>query len=163
MADCFEHPLHLVVAALVDRQLDAVAAEEPGFRRRGDAVVELDAGAQQLHYVLGGLAFNLGDVRLLDAVLRVRERPRERAVVREQECTRRVDVEAGDRDDTGRGHDVDDRTACGRCRRHVTDGLVQQNHASCRAAIASLGISTRSVSETTVFWLGSLLPTRDPP
>src|SRR6266700_3320652 len=43
VADRLEHPLHLVLAALVERELDAAAAEAPRARRRRAAVVELDA------------------------------------------------------------------------------------------------------------------------
>ena len=80
--------------------------------------------------LVGRLAVDLGDVRLLDAVLRVRERVRERAVVRQQERAGRVDVEAADRDDARtRRDDVDDGAAAVRVARgrDVTDGLVQQD------------------------------------
>src|SRR5207244_2209426 len=42
MADGLAHPLDLVLAPLVERQLDRRGPEEPGLRRRRKAVVELD-------------------------------------------------------------------------------------------------------------------------
>src|ERR671936_2611311 len=43
VADRCEHPLDLVLAALLDRELDFVRAEARCLGRRGRAVVELDA------------------------------------------------------------------------------------------------------------------------
>ena len=99
MADGLEHPLHLAVASLVDRQLDPVAAEPPRARGCGAAVVELDALARAAQRIVVRLAVDLDHVDLLDAVPRVREPVRERAVVREQQRSGRVGVEAADRDD----------------------------------------------------------------
>ncbi len=109
MADRLEHPLDLVVAALVEDELDAAAAEAARPRRRGEAVVELDAVAQPLQRLLVRVALDLRDVRLLDAVARMGEPVRERAVVREQERSGRVGVEPSDRDDARLvGHELDD-------------------------------------------------------
>ena len=59
--------------------------------------------------VLVRVAFDVGDVRLLDAVARVGEPVRELAVVREQERSGRVRVEPSHRDDARlRGHELDD-------------------------------------------------------
>jgi hypothetical protein len=45
VADRGEHALDLVLAALVEGELDAGRAEAAGLRRCGPAVVELDPGA----------------------------------------------------------------------------------------------------------------------
>src|SRR5207245_1612306 len=69
-------------------------------------------------------------VGLLDAVLRVCERVRERAVVREQERAGRVDVEPPDGNDArARRDDVDDGAAAVRVARgrDVADRLVQED------------------------------------
>ncbi|HEY6151357.1 MAG TPA: hypothetical protein VIW19_12625 [Gaiellaceae bacterium] len=42
MADRGKHPLDLVLAAFVEGELDAAAAETAGLRRGGRTVVELD-------------------------------------------------------------------------------------------------------------------------
>jgi hypothetical protein len=47
-----EHPLDLVLAALVDAQLDRRGSEQAGLRGGGQAVVELDAFPQALHRFL---------------------------------------------------------------------------------------------------------------
>ena len=73
MADGVEHALHLAVPALVDRQLDDVRSEELRLRRRGAAVLELDAVLERVQDLLARLAVDLRDVGLLDAVARVRE------------------------------------------------------------------------------------------
>ena len=99
MADGREHPLDLVLAALVEDELDATAAEAARPRRRRRAVVELDAVAQPLQRLFVRVAFDLGDVRLLDAVARMGEPVRELPVVREQQRAGRVRVEPSDRDD----------------------------------------------------------------
>jgi hypothetical protein len=78
-----EHALDLVLAALVDRELDRVRAEEPGFGRCGRAVVEVDPFTEALERFLRRLALDLGLVDLRDLVARVREPVRELAVVRE--------------------------------------------------------------------------------
>ena len=77
VADGREHPLDLVLAALVEDELDATRAEAAGSGGRGAAVVELHALAQALQRVLVRVALDLGDVRLLDAVARVGEPVRE--------------------------------------------------------------------------------------
>src|SRR6266516_7016293 len=46
VADRLEHPLHLVLAPLVDRELDPRRAESPHPGRSAAAVVELDALGQ---------------------------------------------------------------------------------------------------------------------
>jgi hypothetical protein len=43
VADGREHSLHLVLAALVDGELDAARPEAAGGRRAGRPVVQLDA------------------------------------------------------------------------------------------------------------------------
>src|SRR2546428_3268880 len=99
MADRRTHPLDLVLAPLVQRELDFPACYHANTGGRGRAVVELDSVAQPLERFLGGLTLDLGDVHLLDAVTRVREPVRERAVVRQQQRAGRVRVEPADGDD----------------------------------------------------------------
>jgi hypothetical protein len=95
VADGVQHPLHLVFASLVERELELRWAEPPDAGGRGAAVVELDALAEAAERVVARLALDLGLVDLLDLVARVREPVRERAVVRQQERARRVRVEPG--------------------------------------------------------------------
>ena len=129
MADRLEHAAYLPVPALVDRQLDPAGRKAAHRRRCGRAVLELDAVREPGEVALVEVAVDGRDVRLLDAVARVRERVRERAVVREEEGAGRVDVEASDRDDARVVRDdVDDgapplRVARGR---DVADRLVEQ-------------------------------------
>ena len=99
MADRLEHPLHLVLAAFVDRELDAGRPEPADAGRRGAAVVELDPGRERGERLVRGLALDLGLVDLVHLVARVREPVRELAVVREQERPGRVRVEPADRED----------------------------------------------------------------
>ena len=47
MADGLEHPLHLPLPALVQRQLDHAGSEQARLGRRGSPVLELDALAQR--------------------------------------------------------------------------------------------------------------------
>ena len=94
VADRLEHALDLVLAALVERELDGVGAQQPGLGGRGAAVLELDPSPKARERAVGRAALDLGLVDLLDLVARVREPVRELAVVREQErarwCRRRA-------------------------------------------------------------------------
>jgi hypothetical protein len=99
VADSFEHALHLPVPAFMDRQLDDARCEEAHFGGCGAAVFELDAFLQRRDDLLARRASHLGDVGLLDAVAGMREAVRELAVVRQEQRTRRIRVEAADRDD----------------------------------------------------------------
>src|SRR5258708_7369485 len=99
MADRLEHALHLAVASLVQDELDASAAKTTCAGRRGAAVVEVDALAERAHRGLVRISLPLRLVDLLDAVARVREPVRERAVVREEKRAGRVGVEAADGND----------------------------------------------------------------
>ena len=98
-------------------------------RGRRQSVLELDALREPREVALVEVAVDGRDVRLLDAVARMRERVRERAVVREEKRAGRVDVEAPDRDDARVvRHDVDDGAAALRVARgrDVADGLVEE-------------------------------------
>jgi uncharacterized protein with GYD domain len=99
VADRGQHPLDLVLAALVDRELDPARPEPADARGRSRTVVQLDARAKPLERVVGGLALDLGLVDLLDLVARMREPVRELAVVGEQERSGRVGVQPPDGDD----------------------------------------------------------------
>ena len=104
-------------------------ARQPRLRRRGAAVLELDAVRECVQRLLARLAVDLRDVDLLDAVARVRETVCERAVVRHDERAGRVGVEAADRDDVRLARDeVDDGLAALRVARGRDDagGLVQE-------------------------------------
>src|SRR4051794_20311001 len=93
MADGGQHPLDLVLPSLVEHELDASRAETTGARRSRATVVELHALAQPPERVVIRVALDVGDVRLLDAVPRVREPVRELTVVREEERSGRVRVQ----------------------------------------------------------------------
>ena len=82
MADRGQHPLDLVLAALVDRELNAGGGKSSCVGRRRRAVVELDAMLELLERLVARLALDLRLVDLLDLVARVREPVRELAVVR---------------------------------------------------------------------------------
>ena len=130
MSDRVAHPLHLAVAALVDRELDSRRAQAAGARRGCHAVLELDAAGKPFERCLVRSAFDVDLVGLLDAVPRMREAVCERAVVREQQRAGRVDVEATDGNDTfGDANEVDDRWAPLRVagRRDHGGGLVKQD------------------------------------
>ena len=73
MADRGQHPLDLVLAPFVQRQLDAARPEAADAGAGGRPVVELDPGAQPLEGLVRGLALDLGLVDLLDFVARVGE------------------------------------------------------------------------------------------
>ena len=124
------HPFHLVLAALVEHELQPIRPEPLCTCRRGPAVVEVDAVAQLPELLVARLALDLDLVDLLDAVPRVREAVRERPVVRQHERARRVGVEPTDRDDARVVVDeVDDGRPPLRVarRRHDARGLVQQH------------------------------------
>ena len=70
MPDRLAHPPHLPVAALVEHELDARAAELPRPRGRGDAVLELDPRRERRDRGRRQVALDVGDVGLLDAVAR---------------------------------------------------------------------------------------------
>ena len=130
MADRSQHPLHLVLAAFVEDQLDPAGADPAGTGGSGASVLEVDAVAQPLQVLLVRIPLDVCDVRLLDAVARVGEPMREAPVVREQERSRRVGVEPPDRDDAWPGADELDhgsppvRVAGGR---DDAPGLVQED------------------------------------
>ena len=93
------------------------------------AVVELDAFAEPAQRAARRLAFDLGEVLLLDAEARMGQPVREIAVVGEQQQSLGVLVEAPDREDPRlEGHEVRDAATTVRIagRRHHAGGLVQQ-------------------------------------
>ena len=104
VTDVVEQPADDAVAALVDDQLDDRAAlgvalagaDQPRLRDRDRAVLERDAGQELLEGLLGDLAVDLGDVRLVHLVRRVRHPVREVAVVGEQDQPGGVGVEPAD-------------------------------------------------------------------
>ena len=105
MTDSRAHPLHLVLSALVQRELEqrpgAPRANEAGPRGRRAPVVEIDPLPQPAQILGVGNAFDLRLVELLDAVARVSETVGELPVVREQERPGRVRIEPPDRHDPG--------------------------------------------------------------
>ena len=129
MAQCLEHPFHLAIAPLVERELDPVAAKPARARRRSEAVFQLNTVGEPAHDVVVRLAFDLDLVHLLDAVARVREPVRERAVVGEQQRAGRIGIEAADWNHARLvRHELDDRRSALRIVRGRDDacGLVQQ-------------------------------------
>ena len=87
--------------------------------------------ASRLQRLVVGLAFDLDLVDLLDAVARMREPVRERAVVRQEQRAGRVGVEPSDGDDSFRDlvHELDDGRPSLRVagRRHGARRLVQED------------------------------------
>ena len=130
MPDRREHPLHLVLAALVHDELDPARAEPPRARGSGPAVVELDAALERGQRGGGRLALDLGDVDLVDLVAGVGEAVGELAVVRQQQRAGRVGVEPADRDDARRvGDEPDDgRPPAGVARGRDDTGRLVQEH-----------------------------------
>jgi hypothetical protein len=130
MADRGQHPLDLVLAALVDRELYPVRPEAADACRRAPPVVELNARAKPLERVVGRLSLDLGLVDLLHLVAGMGEPVREVAVIGEQERSGRVGVEAADRNDARRVLDELDhsRPALGIAGgRDHAGGLVQEH------------------------------------
>jgi hypothetical protein len=114
--DGLAHASHLTVAPLVDRNLERTAAvdgQPPHARgRAADAGLELDASGQTLELALVGRRVDAHTVDLLDAVARVHQVVRQLAVVREQQQSARVGVEAPDRKQaTPRRQEFADRAA----------------------------------------------------
>jgi uncharacterized protein with GYD domain len=102
VANSGQHPLHLVLAALVQGELDSRRGKPPRLRRRGSAIVEVKALAEPLEFVIGRLALDLGLVDLLDAVAGVRQPLREWPVVGQKQDAGRVRVEPPDGNDACR-------------------------------------------------------------
>jgi hypothetical protein len=94
------HPLDLVLASLVDRELELIRPEPLRARGCSATVVEIDAFAELSQLIVVRVPLDLDLVGFLYAVARVREAVRERSVVRQQERAGRVGVEAPDRNDT---------------------------------------------------------------
>jgi uncharacterized protein with GYD domain len=94
-----QHPLDLVLAAFVQRELDPPPGKPPRLRRGREPVIELYAVAEALERLIGRLALDLGHVDLFHLVAWVGQHVRELAVVGEQERTGRVRIEPADRDD----------------------------------------------------------------
>ena len=96
MADRLAHPPHLALAALVDRQLELVRAEQAHVGRRGAAVVELDALAQRAQGALARAPLDARPIGPRHLEARVRQRVGEVAVVGEQDQAGAVGVQAPD-------------------------------------------------------------------
>ena len=128
--DRLGHPAHLAIPTLVQDELEAAPVEPPHAGGSGRAVLQLDPLGEPAQHVVRRLRPGLHLVHLLDAVARMREPVRERAVVREQERTRRLDVQTADRHDSRAVLDlVDDGGASlrvARGRDHA-GGFVQQH------------------------------------
>ena len=99
VADRGQHPLHLVLSALVESQLEPRWLEASDLRGGGHAVVELHPLGEPGQGLVVGLALDLCLVDLVHLVARVHEPVRERPVVREQEDAGRVRVEPTHRHD----------------------------------------------------------------
>src|ERR687892_480470 len=72
MADRLEHALDLMLATLVQRELDEPRHKQARLGRSRAAVSELDALAERCERLRVGRALDLGLVHLPDAVARVR-------------------------------------------------------------------------------------------
>src|ERR1700730_4313823 len=119
MPDSFEHALDLTVLAFVNGQLDDARREQADSRGRSEPVVELDALLERCDVLHARRASHFGAVRLLDAVAGMRETIRQLPVVREEQRTCRIRIEATDRDDMRLlRHELDN----GRASLRVDDG-----------------------------------------
>jgi len=121
MTERLEHPPHLTVASLVQREVD----DRTRSRRRNDAQTrrrrapffELDAAANALDGVGLEPAAQRRPIDFVDAEPRMREREGELAVVRQQQHSRCVVVEPADGNETRRrrpsmrAHQIGDRTS----------------------------------------------------
>lgn len=108
--DGLAHPSDLAVPTLVEDELQEARSElaDPGRRRA--TVLEVDATSECFDHLRPWISLDLGDVRLLDAVSRMRETVRQRPIVREYEQSGRVEVEPADGNDAGVAADeLDDR------------------------------------------------------
>src|SRR5581483_7509525 len=98
----FPHAAHFTIAALADDDAEprmALAAADHGeLLEARRAVLEFDAALQPLERFVGHLAVDAADVLAFDLGARMHERMRERAVGREQQKARGVDVEPAHRD-----------------------------------------------------------------
>lgn len=96
-----EHPSHLAVPPFSDRDLDEArdraSIEQPNGRRLGRALLELHAAGEQLERPRRNGSPDLGDVGLGHFEAGMREVQGEVAVVREEQRSFGVDVEAADR------------------------------------------------------------------
>ena len=153
VADRGQHPLHLVLSALVEGQLEPRWLEAPDPRGRGHAVVELHPLGEPGQRLVVGLALDLRLVDLVHLVARVHEPVRERPVVREQEDAGRVRVEPPHRHDAPlMGDEAHDgrpslRVAGGR---DDARGLVRRTYVSGSGATSAPSTSTRSAPSTNV-------------
>ena len=98
-------------------------------RRRGHAVLQLDAGSQQLESDVIGMAADAGTVGLLDAVAGVHQPVSQPAVVGQEERAGRRHVEPADREQPQRRlHQVEHGAPAVRVgrRRHHSGRLVEQ-------------------------------------
>ena len=125
-----QHPLDLVLPALVDRKLDRRGFQGPDPRGCGAAVLELDALGEPPERFVVRATLHLRLVDLLDLVPWMSEPVCERAVVREEQRARRVRVEPADGNDAGREVDEVDygRPPVGVARRRDDAGRLVQDH-----------------------------------
>src|SRR4051812_46792994 len=96
VADRLEHAADLPLAALVDDDLQ-LGAEALDARRRGRAVVELDAVAQAPEVILGRASADAGAVGLGNLEARMGQAVRELAVVGQQDQAGALGIQAPDR------------------------------------------------------------------
>ncbi len=98
-----QHQSHLTLSSLVQLQLDPAAApahrsrRQTGSSRRGLSSFNLDAGAELLQRPRRRSTRDLGEIRLDDAVTRVRQGVREGAIVRQQQQPLAFAVQPADR------------------------------------------------------------------
>lgn len=100
MPDHFHHAPHLTVAAFVQGELNqrVVFGLRPhtSAARRGLTVFEVNARFQLLERRHSDVAFDTRPIHFLDAVRRVRQKLRQRAVVGQEQRARRVVIEPPD-------------------------------------------------------------------
>ncbi len=128
-ADGRAHQLHLVLAPLVNGELDQPRPQAKRLRRRRAAILELDSLGQRSQGLLARLALQFRLVDLLHLVARMRQPVGQIAVVGEKKRPGRVGVEPSHRYHPRlTRHQLDDSGPTLRISRgrHHTRGLVQQ-------------------------------------
>ncbi len=145
--DSGEHALDLVLAAFVEGELELPRPEAADVGGGRGPIVELDARAEALERLLGGLAFDLDLVDLLDAVARMGEPVRQRAVVGQEQSARGVGVQPADRHDPRSVVDeLDDRPATLRVARRRDDaGRLVQEHVGERLRLERAPVELHAV------------------
>lgn len=110
IANGLAHPLHLVLSAFVQDELEPGRTELPDPRGGRSSVVEFDAFGEAPERFGTEISLDICDVHLVHLVPRMGKPVRKRAVVREEESSGGVRVEPSDGDDAAlMADEADDR------------------------------------------------------